>query len=271
MIDTHSHIDGPEFADDLDETIQRAKDEGVKCIFIPGICLKDTPHIFELCKKYEGYLYPMIGLHPENIMDEDYHYVLDKMEKMLKNMLADESCTTKPIAVGEVGIDLYWDDTHKTEQIEVFEKQIIWAEKYDLPLMIHSRNAHKELMEVMERHRASNLKGVFHCFSGTAEEAKDLLSFPGFMLGIGGVCTFKKSTLPEVLKECIPMERIVLETDSPYLAPVPNRGKRNESAFLTHIVDKLSQVYGVEKPVLMLQTEENVVKVFSKCSFFNKK
>lgn len=271
MIDTHCHIDAPEFAEDVEETIQRAKDAGVKCIFIPGICLKDMPRIFELCRQHEGYLYPMIGLHPENIMDEDYHHVLDEMEMMIKNMLADESCTIKPIAVGEVGIDLYWDGTHKAEQIEVFERQVEWAEKYDLPLMIHSRNAHKELMEVMERHRPSNLKGVFHCFSGTAEDAKELLSFPGFMLGIGGVCTFKKSTLPEVLKDNVPMNRIVLETDAPYLTPVPNRGKRNESAFLTHTLDKLSQIYEVERTIFMQQTEENVVKVFSNCSFFKKK
>lgn len=271
MIDTHSHIDGPEFSDDLSETIQRAKEAGVKCIFIPGICLKDTPRIFEICEQHEGYLYPMIGLHPENIIDEDFHHVLDEMEKMLHEKLNDDTCTVKPIAVGEVGIDLYWDATYKAEQIEAFERQISWAEKYDLPLMIHTRNAHKELMEIMEKHRESNLKGVFHCFSGTEDEAKELLSFPGFMLGIGGVCTFKKSTLPEVLKNCVPLDRIVLETDSPYLAPVPMRGKRNESAFLTYTADKLSHIYNVEKSVFMQQTEENVVKVFSKCSFFKKK
>jgi len=271
MIDTHSHLDGPEFAEDLDETIQRAKDKGVKCIFIPGICLKDMSRVFELCKQYEGYLYPMIGLHPENIMDEDYNHALDEMENILKEKLTDNSCTTKPIAIGEVGIDLYWEDNHKAEQLDAFERQITWAEKYDLPLMIHSRNAHKELMTVMERHRQSNLKGVFHCFNGTVEEAEELLSFPGFMLGIGGVCTFKKSTLPEVLKKCVPLDRIVLETDSPYLAPVPKRGKRNESSFITYTMDKLSQIYNTEKNFFMQQTEENVVKVFSKCSFFKKK
>lgn len=271
MIDTHSHLDGPEFVEDLTDVIQRAKSEGVKCIFIPGICLKDTQNVLSICEEHKGYLFPMIGLHPENIMDEDYNHVLLEMENILKKRIEDHECDVKPIAVGEVGLDFYWDDTYKKEQIEVFERQIVWAEKYDLPLMIHSRNAHKELMEIMEKHRGSNLKGVFHCFSGTAEEAKELLSFPGFMLGIGGVCTFKKSNLTEVLKEVVPIERIVLETDSPYLAPVPNRGKRNESAFITHVATKLADIYGMEKDIFVQQTEENVAKVFLKCSFFKKK
>ncbi len=233
--------------------------------------MKDMHRIFELCKEHNGYLYPMIGLHPENIMDEDYNHVLNEMENTISNMILDKDCSTKPIAIGEVGLDFYWDDTYKKEQIKVFERQIAWAEKYDLPLMIHARNAHKEMMEIMEKHRHSNLKGVFHCFSGTEEEATDLLSFPGFMLGIGGVCTFKKSNLPDVLRSKVPMDRIVLETDSPYLAPVPNRGKRNESAFITHVATKLASIYGVEKDILVQQTSKNVAKVFLKCSFFNKK
>jgi len=271
FIDTHSHIDGPEFAEDLNEVILRAKDSNIGAIFIPGICLKDTFRIFDICKENKGFLFPMIGLHPENIMDEDYHMQLDKMEEMLEEKLSGEDTLLRPVAVGEVGIDLYWDATYKNEQIEVFMRQIGWAEKYDLPLMIHARNAQKELVEVMEEHRSSNLRGVFHCFSGTAEDAKELLSFEGFMLGIGGVLTFKKSTLPEILAENVPLERIVLETDAPYLAPVPHRGKRNESAYIPCVASKLSDIYGVSIEDIAQQTTKNVCKVFRNCNFFQKK
>ena len=264
MIDTHAHIDGPEFADDLEEVIQRAKDAGVEKIFVPGICLKDTPHLLEVCQAHPNYLYPMIGLHPENIMDEDYHHVLDSLESMLVSETLQSAHSPNPIiAIGEIGLDLYWDDTHKQEQIEVFEHQIQWAEKYDLPLMIHSRNAHKELMEVMERHRASNLSGVFHCFTGTEEEARNLLTFPNFMLGIGGVLTFKKSKLPETLAAAVPLSRIVLETDAPYMAPVPMRGQRNEPAFVAHVCRRLAEVYGVSEAEVSSQTNANCEKILN--------
>lgn len=262
MIDTHAHIDGPEFADDLETVLLRAKETGVEKIFVPGICLKDTPHLLNVCQAHSNYLYPMIGLHPENIMDEDSHQALDQLERMI-----DESV----IAIGEVGLDFYWDATYKQEQIEVFEHQVQWAEKYNLPLMIHSRNAHQELMEVMERHRASNLSGVFHCFTGTEEEARELLTFPNFMLGIGGVLTFKKSTLREVVKNAVPLSRIVLETDSPYMAPVPNRGKRNESAYVRCVAEKLAEIYDTDFDNIVLQTTKNTLKVFKKVTFFDKK
>lgn len=261
MIDTHAHIDGAEFAEDLPDVLQRAKDAGVKKIFVPGICLKDTPHLLQVCNAYPNFLHPMIGLHPENIMDEDYHLALDKLETFIDD-------TT--IAIGEVGLDFYWDDTHKAEQLEVFERQIQWAEKYHLPLMIHARSAHKELVDIMEHHRASNLCGVFHCFTGTEEEARDLLTFPHFMLGIGGVLTFKKSLLREVVKNTIPLSRIVLETDAPYMAPVPNRGKRNESAYVKFVAEKLAEVLETDFDTIVHQTTENVAKVFKKVTFFNK-
>ena len=271
MIDTHSHIDGQEFAEDLEMVIQRAKDAGVKKIFVPGICLKDTQHLIDVCNAYPNYLYPMIGLHPENIMDENYNHALDELEQIITHFItSDTPSHPKIIAIGEVGLDFYWDDTHKTEQIEVFERQIEWAEKYQLPLIIHSRNAHTELMEIMEKHRGSNLRGIFHCFTGTENEARDLLSFPNFMIGIGGVLTFKKSTLPEVVKNTIPLSRIVLETDSPYMAPAPNRGKRNESAFVKFVAEKLCEVLGVDFDTIVHQTTENVSKVFKKEIFFDK-
>ena len=301
MIDTHSHLDGPEFAEDLEQTLLRAKAAGVEKIFVPGICWADTPRLLEICNTHAGLLYPMVGLHPENIMDEDYHEVLEKMERLIAESVAESEgmniasaesegmnaalaesegmpyackkhiAKAPIIGIGEVGLDLYWDDTHKSEQMEVLESQLQWAEKYRLPLMIHSRNAHAELMEIMERHRSSNLTGVFHCFTGTPDEARDLLSFPGFMLGIGGVVTFKKSTLRETIKEAVPLSRIVLETDSPYMAPVPNRGKRNESAYVKNVAEMLADVFGLDLHTIVLHTTENALKVFPKAIFFMKK
>lgn len=256
MIDTHCHLDDEQYKDDLEEVILRAKDAGIEKIFVPGICLKDLPHLINICKEHQGYLYPMIGLHPENLMDEDYHHALEEMEKMI-----DEST----IAVGEIGLDLYWDDTYEKEQLEVFELQIEWAKKYNLPLMLHVRKAHNQLIKIMREHKNDNLTGVFHCFSGSAEQARELLAFPGFMLGIGGVLTFKKSKLPEVLRQEVPLDRIVLETDGPYLAPTPYRGKRNESAYILEVAKMLADIYNVSVDEIDKITTANALKVFKNC------
>ena len=263
MIDTHSHIDGSEFADDLDATIERARQAGIEKIFVPAICKADIPHLLSVCSSYPNYLYPMIGLHPENIMDEDYHNVLQYMEQQLQQSLTDQTAT-QFIAIGEVGLDLYWDDTHLEEQLEVFEAQIQWANKYHLPLMIHCRNAHSHLIQIMEKYRSENLTGVFHCFTGTEQEAHEMLSFPGFSLGIGGVLTFKKSKLPFVLQNAVPLSRIVLETDSPYMAPVPHRGKRNESAYIIEIAKELSTLYDKSLNEIDRITTENAIRIFRK-------
>lgn len=256
MIDTHCHIDDEQYKDDIDSVIQRAKEAGIEKIFVPGICHKDISHLINICKKYPDYLYPMIGLHPENVKDEDYNNALSEMEKLIDS-------TT--IGIGEVGLDLYWDDTYEKEQIEVFERQITWAKKYDLPLMIHVRKAHNQLLKIMRAHRNDNLRGVFHCFSGSEEQAKELLEFPGFMLGIGGVLTFKKSKLPEVLKHSVPLNRIVLETDGPYLAPTPYRGKRNESAYIIEVAKMLSEIYDTDIEVIDSITTKNALKTFKNC------
>lgn len=258
MIDTHCHLDDPQYTDDLPEVIQRAKDAGIEKIFVPAVCLKDLPHLIYICKEYPGYLYPMVGLHPENIMDEDYHHALAEMESMI------DSST---IGIGEIGLDLYWDDTYEKEQLEVFEHQIQWAIKHDLPLMLHVRKAHNQLLKIMRAHKNDNLRGVFHCFSGSAEQARELLAFPGFMLGIGGVLTFKKSKLPEVLKQEVPLDRIVLETDGPYLAPTPHRGKRNESAYVVEVAKMLADIYNVELEEIDRITTQNALKIFEKCLF----
>ena len=260
MIDTHAHLDGEEFAEDISEVIQRAKDVGVEKIFLPNVNEDTLQPIIRLCAAYPGYLYPMIGLHPEEVTPTkiDVDATLDAMESMLENHDLMNSC----VAIGEVGLDLYWDQTYKEKQIEVFERQITWAIKYHLPLMIHARNAHAELVEIISKYQQHNLTGVFHCFTGTEEEATQLLSFSGFALGIGGVLTFKKSKLPEVLKSAVPLSRIVLETDSPYMAPVPHHGKRNESAFVRLVAEKLADIYNVTLQEVEYQTNLTVARIF---------
>lgn len=260
MIDTHAHLDGEEFAEDISEVIQRAKDVGVEKIFLPNVNEDTLQPIIRLCAAYPGYLYPMIGLHPEEVNPTkiDVDATLNAMESMLENHDLMNSC----VAIGEVGLDLYWDQTYKEKQIEVFERQITWATKYHLPLMIHARNAHAELVEIISKYQQHNLTGVFHCFTGTEEDATQLLSFSGFALGIGGVLTFKKSKLPEVLKSAVPLSRIVLETDSPYMAPVPHRGKRNESAFVRLVAEKLADIYNVTLQEVEHQTNLTVARIF---------
>ena len=250
IIDTHSHLDGEEFADDLPEVIQRAKDAQVEKILVPNVNLQGLPHLIEVCDAYPDYLYPMIGLHPEDVKD-DYQTQLDQMFIFLKEN------PNRFCAIGEVGLDFYWDETYRNQQLEAFEQQIQWAKQFGKPLMIHARNAFEEIVEIMERHRDDQLEGVFHCFTGTEDEARKLLSFEGFKLGIGGVLTFKKSTLPEVLKNAVPLSRIVVETDSPYLAPVPHRGKRNESAFIIEIVRRLTEIYACNWINIATETKKN--------------
>ena len=250
IIDTHSHLDGEEFADDLPEVIQRAKDAQVEKILVPNVNLQGLPHLIEVCDAYPDYLYPMIGLHPEDVKD-DYQTQLDQMFIFLKEN------PNRFCAIGEVGLDFYWDETYRNQQLEAFEQQIQWAKQFGKPLMIHARNAYEEIVEIMERHRDDQLEGVFHCFTGTEDEARKLLSFDGFKLGIGGVLTFKKSTLPEVLKNAVPLSRIVVETDSPYLAPVPHRGKRNESAFIIEIVRRLTEIYACNWVNIATETKKN--------------
>lgn len=265
MIDTHAHLDGEEFAEDITEVIQRAKDAGVEKIFLPNVNEDTLQPIIHLCAAYPGYLYPMIGLHPEEVNPTkiDVDATLDAMESILESHDLMNTC----VAIGEVGLDFYWDKTYKEKQIEVFERQITWAIKYHLPLMIHARNAHAELVEIISKYQSkNNLTGVFHCFTGTEEEATQLLSFPNFALGIGGVLTFKKSKLPEVLKSAVPLSRIVLETDSPYMAPVPHRGKRNESAFVSLVAAKLAEIYDISLQEVERQTNLTVARIFPKAN-----
>lgn len=255
MIDTHSHLYAEEFAEDRDLAVRRAQDAGVECILLPNIDEQSISAMGQLCRDYPGYFYPMMGLHPTEV-DANYVRVLDMME----GLLADGH---PYVAIGEVGLDLYWSRTCEVEQMDAFRRQVEWALRYDLPLMIHSRNAHKELLSVLEPYRHTSLSGVFHCFGGDEEEARELLTYEGFALGIGGVLTYKNAHLAETLR-VVPLDRIVLETDSPYLAPVPHRGKRNESAYLPYVLSRLSVIY--EKPVgeVEFRTNETVKRIFKR-------
>lgn len=255
-IDTHTHLFVKEFNEDRNIVVERAIEAGVGRMLLPCIDSSSIAPIMAMCNEYPGVCYPMIGLHPTDVSD-DYQEQLQLMYNLLEN-------ENRFIAIGEVGLDFYWDDTRKEQQIEAFEKQIEWAASLSLPLVIHSRSAFNEIYEVMERHRSDSLTGIFHCFSGNIDEARALLSFPGFVLGIGGTVTYKKSTLPQVLAEAVPLDRIVLETDSPYLAPVPKRGKRNESSYIPHIAQFLADIYNCDEKSIADATTENAMRIFTK-------
>ncbi len=255
FIDTHTHIYTEEFDADRDEVVGRARAAGAEALLLPAVDDKSVREIKALCAKYSGFCFPMIGLHPTDIPDEPFP-VLERMEEQLKS---DASF----IAVGEVGLDYYWDDSRKAVQQEVFRRQIEWARAYALPLVVHMRSAHEDIVNTL-RPFAEDLRGVFHCFGGTEEEARELLDvFPYFCLGIGGVLTFKKSTLQEVLKASVPLGRIVVETDAPYLAPTPYRGKRNEPAYIPLVLDALAKTYGQRMEEVADITTRNARRIFS--------
>lgn len=254
MIDTHSHIFSEEFKEDLPEVVARAKEVGVEKIFMPNIDDTSLEDMLNVCQAYPDYCFPMIGFHPTSVEGPDAIYKVREMKRLLVK-------GHPYIAIGEVGLDLYWDKTWLKEQQQVLDEQIQWALEWKLPLVIHCREAFPELFQVMEPYKHTELTGVFHSFTGTVDEARELMDYSRFMIGINGVVTFKKSTLPEVLKE-VPLAKLVLETDSPYLAPVPFRGKRNETSYVKRVAVKLAELYGMEIGEVERQTTENALNVF---------
>lgn len=255
FVDTHTHIYTEDFDADRKEVLLRAREAGAAAMILPNINAETLPQMLALSEEYPGVCYPTIGLHPEDVR-EDYAEVLAAMEAHLTEH--------HPfVAIGEIGVDLYWDETFRAEQLEAFRIQAEWAARERLPLIIHTRKAHREVIDTLLPLRGRLAGGIFHCFGGTAEEAEELLTFPDFFLGIGGVVTFKKSTLPEVLRTTVPLERIVLETDAPYLAPAPHRGKRNEPSFIPYIIGKLAEVYETTPEVVEKRTTANAFSLFS--------
>lgn len=253
LIDTHSHLFLEEFSEDLPQVIDRARAAGITHIFMPNIDSTTIDSMLSVCNTYKGYCFPMIGLHPTSV-NAGYETELEFLTRELKS-------SNEYIAIGEVGMDLYWDKTFLKEQQIVLDKQINWALEYDLPVVIHCRDAFDYIYKVLEPYKNTSLKGIFHSFTGSDEEAARVLEFSGFLIGINGVVTFKKSHLPEVLAK-IPLEKIVLETDSPYLTPVPNRGKRNESAYVKDTLMKVSEIYRMSPEAVGNVTSENALKVF---------
>ena len=254
MIDTHCHLDGEEFAVDRNEVVARARAAGVTKVFVPAIHLQSCQTVLDVCRQYPGYCYPMLGLHPEEVR-ADWKTVLAQLKSSILHQ------PSSIIAIGEVGLDYYWSREFEQEQLEAFEEQVRWSVETRLPLMIHCRKAQNEMVAILKKYATDLPGGVFHCFTGNEIEARELLQFDRFVLGIGGVLTFKKSNLPQTLA-VVPLNRIVLETDAPYMAPVPHRGQRNEPAFVLEVLRKLAEVYGVSEEQVCQQTNANVACVF---------
>tara|TARA_Y100000817_G_scaffold134848_1_gene105641 strand:- start:1135 stop:1902 length:768 start_codon:yes stop_codon:yes gene_type:complete len=251
LVDTHTHLYLKDFDNDRDEVIKKAIDIGINHFFIPSIDSKYHNRMFDLKKKFPNYIYLMMGLHP-NYVKENFEEELAIVEDLLSK--------SKFYAIGEIGIDLFREKKYLVEQQRAFEKQIILAKYYNLPIVIHCRDAFDEVLEIMEQHKEDNLTGIFHCFTADINYAQRAID-SNFKLGIGGVVTFKNNDLEKVLKN-IPIENIVLETDSPYLAPVPYRGKRNESSYLKNIVLKLSDIYNISEEEVANITTKNALSVF---------
>jgi TatD DNase family protein len=251
LIDTHTHIYLPEFNSDRDETVRRAVLSGVVKLLMPNIDIDSASQMLSVENNFPGICYSMIGLHPTSVK-EDYVYQLDKLEDMANS--------NKFYAIGEIGIDLYWDQSGLKEQVLAFRRQIAFALKKNLPVVIHSRNSFSEVFKALEEFTGSGLKGVFHAFTGSANDAEKAIGL-GFKLGIGGIITFKNSGLEAVVNQS-GLENIVLETDSPYLAPMPHRGKRNESSYLCIINNKVAEIFGLSEEKTASVTYGNSVQLF---------
>jgi TatD DNase family protein len=252
FIDTHTHLYSSEFDTDRTEMVENAIKAGVKKLLLPNIDVASIDPMYELCKQFPANCFPMMGLHP-GYVTENWEQDLVIIRKAL-----DEN---KHIAIGEIGMDLYWDKTFIEEQKMAFRIQIEWAKEFKLPIVIHAREAFDEIFEILDELNDATLTGVFHCFTGTFEQVQKIQSYGGFYFGIGGVLTYKKSDLPLVLVD-IPLEQILLETDAPYLPPTPHRGKRNESKFLLHVAEKVAEVKNCSLIEVARITSENAQQLF---------
>jgi len=251
LIDTHCHLYGKDFAGDIRQVIQRAENEGVQRFYLPGIDSEVIDDMLQLEQDFPGKCFAMMGLHPCSVK-EDFEQELALVSDWLKKRSFS--------AVGEIGLDYYWDKTFVQQQHQAFHRQIEWALHYGLPIVIHSRESMADSIQIVQEHQKGNLRGIFHCFTGTLEEAKKIID-AGFYLGIGGVLTYKNTHLREVLKE-VSLDHIVLETDAPYLTPVPFRGKRNESSYLKYVAEKMAEVKNISVEEVGSITTANAKKIF---------
>ncbi len=253
MIDTHTHLYSSDFDEDRDEVILNAINSGVEKLFLPNIDLESIEGMRALSEKYPNNCFQMMGLHPCSV-DANYKEVLSQMKSHLD--------TQNYIAIGEIGMDLYWDKTLKTEQADALKVQVEWAKEMKLPIVIHVRDAFDELFEVLNPLNDDNLTGVFHCFTGNIDQANTAINYGGFKLGLGGVLTFKNSGLDKVVEQ-LDMQHFVLETDSPYLAPAPHRGKRNESTYVNLVAEKLAIIKQISLKEVDEITTNNALNVFN--------
>ena len=253
FIDTHTHLFASEFKDDIDIVVKNAINSGVSKMLLPNIDSSTTNNMLQLCNKYPQHCFPMIGLHPCSVKKDNIDKEILHVEEMLNK--------NKFIAIGEIGLDLYWDKSTLSYQKVAFESQIKLAKKYQLPIVIHVRDSFNEAIEIVEKLNNENLSGVFHCFTGNIEEAERIINLQNFYLGIGGVVTFKNGGINKIINQ-ISLDNIILETDSPYLTPTPFRGKRNESKYLVNIAQKMSEIYEIDINEIANKTSSNAINLF---------
>lgn len=253
LADSHTHLYAEEFNSDRKSMMQHAINNGVKYFFLPNIDEESIAPMLQMEMDYPEKCFSMMGLHPCSVKEN----VVEQLH-LIENWLRKKTF----IGVGETGLDYYWDISFKKEQIFSFEKHIKWAIEFDLPLIIHTRNSFDDTFNLVQKHHCKELKGIFHCFSGTLKDAEKIMSLKTFKMGIGGVVTFKNSGLDKVVEQ-IPLDYLVLETDAPYLAPVPHRGKRNEPAFLEKIAFKLAQIKNIDVQTLSEITTQNTLQIFN--------
>ena len=252
LTDTHTHLYASQFDEDRKEMIDRCLENGIERLFLPNIDATSIEGMMQLANQYPDHCFPMMGLHPTSVK-ANYKEELELARQWLDK---EEFC-----AIGEIGIDLYWDDTFKKEQEEAFRIQIEWAKEMRLPIVIHSRDSFDEIFSILDEVNDERLTGIFHCFTGNADQARHIINYDGFKLGIGGVVTFKNGGLDKVLPE-IDMNHLVLETDSPYLAPTPYRGKRNESAYLINVANRVAEIYNTSIEEVAEVTTQNSKQIF---------
>jgi TatD DNase family protein len=253
IIDTHSHIYGEEFDNDIEMVIDRAKKAGVVNVLLPNIDAESIGRVNDMSAKYSGFCLPMMGLHPTSVTPEWENSLAIIKEQFARN---------RYIAVGEIGIDLHWDTSLEKEQRLAFEEQLRWSIEYGLPVSIHCRNAVRTVIECIVHVGAEALKGVFHSFSGDAEELSEVLALENFYVGVNGTVTYKNSALPAILPQA-GLSRLIIETDAPYLPPVPYRGKRNEPSYTTYVAHKLSEIYGVSYDEVCALTTANARRLYA--------
>lgn len=267
MIDTHIHLDEEAYVADREAVIQRQRESGVEAMIVPGVNAASIPTVLDVCRRHPGYCYPALGLHPEDVK-ADWKTQLDIVEKAIR------AHRDELVAIGEIGLDYYWDKTYKEEQQEVLRRQLLLARELDLPVILHNRESTEDIIRIVrevqmmkcENTKMNKLVGVFHCFSGSKETAERVLGM-GFYLGIGGVLTFKNSKLGDQLTALYSstpslLDSLMLETDAPYMAPVPHRGERNESRWMVHVAERLAETFGVTKETIIEATNRNARRLF---------